>query len=178
MELSTSTYIFIRTFLLYSDIGSSDGKAVAKFRDELLPLLKLLHEKTLSKRGYSWTGKLLSSLLLTLTHTYPLENKFVNPEEWSSPEFEWNHHKHWGKMYTADQVKVSASIFMKTRLTKFAKISWHVPNQDTIGFALQIFRELVEPTMSILEGLLKPGLTRDAVWRNEFCRSDYQVNSK
>ncbi len=49
-----------------------------------MELLHLLHEKALSKRGYSWTGKLLSSLLLTLTHTYPVENKFVNPEEWAS----------------------------------------------------------------------------------------------
>jgi proteasome activator subunit 4 len=49
-----------------------------------MSLFKLLHEKTLSKRGFSWSGKLLSSTLLTLTHTYPLENKFVNPDEWSS----------------------------------------------------------------------------------------------
>jgi proteasome activator subunit 4 len=44
----------------------------------------MLHDKTLSKRGFSWTGKLLSSLLFTLSHTYPLENKFVNAEEWNS----------------------------------------------------------------------------------------------
>lgn len=49
-----------------------------------MSLIHLLHEKALSKRGYSWTGKLVSSLLLTLTHTYPLENKFINPDEWSS----------------------------------------------------------------------------------------------
>lgn len=49
-----------------------------------MELLHLLHEKALSKRGYSWTGKLLSSLLLTLTHTYPVENKFVGPKEWAS----------------------------------------------------------------------------------------------
>jgi proteasome activator subunit 4 len=49
-----------------------------------MSLLRLLHEKALSKRGFSWSGKLLSSLLLSLTHTYPLETKFVNPEEWAS----------------------------------------------------------------------------------------------
>jgi proteasome activator subunit 4 len=49
-----------------------------------LELLQLLHHKTFSKRGYSWSGKVLSSVLLTLTHTYPLENKFANPEEWNS----------------------------------------------------------------------------------------------
>lgn len=86
-----------------------------------MSLLKLLHNKTLSKRGFSWTGKMLASMLLTLTHTYPLENKFVNPSEWSSDgvccvntqdhakvtsEFKWNHHRHWGKLYAPDEVVV------------------------------------------------------------------------
>lgn len=55
-----------------------------KYKEELLDLLKYLYKKTLSKRGFSSTGKLLASTLLTLTHTYPLENKFVNPDEWNS----------------------------------------------------------------------------------------------
>lgn len=57
---------------------------ILKYKEEFIPLLRFLRDRTLSKRGYSWTGKLLSSLLLTLTHTYPLENKFVNPAEWNS----------------------------------------------------------------------------------------------
>jgi len=57
---------------------------VLKYKNELMPLLRRLRDKTFAKRGFSWSGKLLSSLLLTLTHTYPLEDKFVNPEEWSS----------------------------------------------------------------------------------------------
>lgn len=65
-------------------IPFSYSMQVLKFKDELMELLKLLHAKTFSKRGYSWSGKLLSSTLLTLTHTYPLENKFANPEEWDS----------------------------------------------------------------------------------------------
>lgn len=55
-----------------------------KYRKELLSLFKLLHAKTFSKRGFSSSGKLISSTLLTLSHTYPLENKFVNPDEWES----------------------------------------------------------------------------------------------
>ncbi|KAK1232607.1 Proteasome activator BLM10 [Marasmius sp. AFHP31] len=132
----------------------NDGKAVLRHKDTFLSLLKLLHLKTLSKRGYSWTGKLLSSMLLTLTHTYPLENKFVNPDEWNSKEFTWNHHRLWGKLYAPGEVTVS----------------WHVPNQEEIDFAIQVFRELIEPTLSILESLLRPGVVRDAIWRNEFCR--------
>lgn len=49
-----------------------------------MDLLKELRDKTFAKRGFSWSGKLVSSLLLTLTHTYPLEDKFVNSEEWTS----------------------------------------------------------------------------------------------
>ncbi len=56
-----------------------------KYENEFMSLIQLLHEKTYSKRGYSWAGKFLSGLLLTLTHTYPLENKFVNPDVWDSP---------------------------------------------------------------------------------------------
>lgn len=57
---------------------------ILPYRGQLLDALQLLHEKTLSKRGFSFTGKLLYSLMETLTHTYTLENRFVNPEEWDS----------------------------------------------------------------------------------------------
>ncbi|KAF9014988.1 hypothetical protein BDQ17DRAFT_1418116 [Cyathus striatus] len=132
----------------------NDGRSILKYKDEFLPLLHLLHDKTLSKRGYSWNGKLISSLLLTLTHVYPLENKFVNPNEWSSEEFKKYHHRHWGKLYAPDEVE----------------ICWHIPNDEEIDFSLQIFRELVEPTLLKLETLLMADSVRDAVWRNEFCR--------
>ncbi|TFK57485.1 hypothetical protein OE88DRAFT_1651225 [Heliocybe sulcata] len=132
----------------------NDGRAVANYRDELLSLFKLLHEKTLSKRGFSWSGKLLSSTLLTLTHTYPLENRFVNPDEWDSEDFRTNHIRYWGKLYKPEEVKVS----------------WHVACDEEIDFALQIFKELVEPTLNQLNQLLDDGVLRDAIWRNDFCR--------
>ncbi|KAF9270499.1 ARM repeat-containing protein [Marasmius fiardii PR-910] len=132
----------------------NDGRAVLRHKETFLSLLKFLHSKTLSKRGFSWTGKLLSSMLLTLTHTYPLENKFVNPDEWNSKEFDWDHHRYWGKLYAPGEVKVS----------------WHVPNDEEIDFTIRVFRELIEPTLSLLEGLLQPGVSRDAIWRNDFCR--------
>ncbi|RXW16590.1 hypothetical protein EST38_g9267 [Candolleomyces aberdarensis] len=132
----------------------NDGKAIVKYRERLLSIMCLLHDKTFSKRGYSWTGKLLSSLLLTLTHTYPLENKFVNPEDWTSDEFQKDHHKHWGKLYHPDEIT----------------IAWHVPDEEEISFALEIFEVLVEPTLKSLEGLLDPGIPRSAEWRNDFCR--------
>ncbi|EJD55475.1 hypothetical protein AURDEDRAFT_109790 [Auricularia subglabra TFB-10046 SS5] len=133
----------------------NDGKAIMKHRAELLPLLQHLHQKTLSKRGFSWTGKLLCSILLTLTHTYPLENRFVNPDEWNSEEFQYNHHLHWGKLYSAEDVKVT----------------WHVPDADEIAFAIEILDTVVAPALDTLEGLLDTiSTTPPTVWRNDFCR--------
>ncbi|KAF7339921.1 Membrane protein [Mycena venus] len=132
----------------------NDGTAVLAYKEELISLLRLLHEKTFSNRGFAWSGKLLSNTLLTLTHTYPLENRFVNPDEWNSQEFRRKHHLYWGKVYKADEVKVS----------------WHVPTVEEIDFTLRLFKELVEPTLNLLLELLKSGVTRNAVWSNEFCR--------
>ncbi|KAI0336090.1 hypothetical protein GY45DRAFT_1316150 [Cubamyces sp. BRFM 1775] len=132
----------------------NDGRVTLKYSDRLISLFKLLNEKTFSKRGYSSSGKLLSSTLLTLSHTYPLENKFVNPDEWDSEEFKANHHKYWGKLYHPEDVK----------------LTWHVPNEEEIDFVLRIFREVIEPILDKLHGLLQPGIVRDEVWRNDFCR--------
>ncbi|KAJ7630634.1 hypothetical protein FB45DRAFT_1027837 [Roridomyces roridus] len=132
----------------------NDGNAILPYKDRLVSLLKLLNEKTFSNRGFAWSGKLLCNVLLTLTHTYPLENKFVNPEEWNSEEFRRKHYLYWGKVYKADEVTVS----------------WHVPNSDEIDFSCQIFRELVEPALNLLIKLLEPGAVRNTVWSNDFCR--------
>ncbi|KAJ7783436.1 hypothetical protein DFH07DRAFT_995453, partial [Mycena maculata] len=117
----------------------NDGTAVLAYKDELISLLKLLHEKTFSNRGFAWSGKLLSNTLLTLTHTYPLENRFVNPDEWNSDDFRRKHHLYWGKVYKSDE------------------ISWHVPTAGEIDLTIQIFKELVEPTLDLLIQLLESG---------------------
>ena len=66
-------------------------------------------------------------------------------------------------------------------------MSWHVPSEEEIEFVLEVFRDIVEPTLEMLEALLEDGMsltstrvhcradslegvTRDAVWRNDFCR--------
>lgn len=75
--------------------------------------------------------------------------------------------------------------------SNFVKVSWHVPNDEEVDFALAIFRELIEPTLIMLENLLRTSMlptiyinyltlnvdlaepeARDSVWRNDFCRSD------
>ncbi|KAG1716353.1 hypothetical protein ID866_837 [Astraeus odoratus] len=131
----------------------NDGSALLRYKERLLSLLKLLRDKALSKRGFSWSAKLLSSALITLTHTYPTENKFVDPDVWNDPEFQQKHYLYWGKLYKPEDVK----------------ITWHVPNTEEIDLALQIFRELIEPCLDELNKLLLAE-TRDAIWRNDFCR--------
>ncbi|CDO70270.1 hypothetical protein BN946_scf184942.g70 [Trametes cinnabarina] len=141
----------------------NDGRVTLKYRDQLISLFKLLNEKTFSKRGYSSSGKLLSSTLLTLSHTYPLENKFVNPDEWNS---EGN-----PQLMFAEGLLDSLVALQTSKLTTISTgLTWHVPNAEEIDFVLRIFREVIEPVLDRLYSLLEPGTARDAVWRNDFCR--------
>ncbi|KAG1884290.1 hypothetical protein F4604DRAFT_1574651, partial [Suillus subluteus] len=76
---------------------------------------------------------------ITLTHTYPIENKSVNPEQWNDEEFQPNHHLYWGKLFEPNEVK----------------ITWHVPSAKEIGFSFQLFHELIELAMTRLDLLLE-----------------------
>lgn len=38
-----------------------------------------------------------------------------------------------------------------------SQLTWHVPNDEEIDFVLEIFRELIEPALDMLEDLLKQG---------------------
>ena len=40
------------------------------------------------------------------------------------------------------------------------QLTWHTPDDEEIEFALQIFKELIEPTMDLLGELLLPGASR------------------
>lgn len=109
-------------------------------------------------------------------------------------EFRFNHHLHWGKLYKADEVTVRA--FLPTLLKPLnhlvPQLLWHVPNDEEIALALQVFQDIVEPAMEKLEQLLAPGtvlrpphqlypnhlttpgIVRDSAWRNDFCRSVFE----
>lgn len=143
-----------------------DNYQILKHKNDILPLLRQLHQKTLSKRGFGWTGKLLCSILLTLTHTYPLENRFVNPDEWESDEFKYSHHLHWGKLYKPDEVKVSAAHPASSHFLTPMKVSWHVPNEDEVAFAIEILEQIVSPALETLDRLLGTIATETpTVWR-------------
>lgn len=37
-----------------------------------------------------------------------------------------------------------------------AQVTWHVPDDAEIGFALDVFKEIIEPSLTKLEGFLDP----------------------
>lgn len=131
-----------------------NGCEILSYKDEFRDIIKLLVEKTYSKRGYQWASRVLYSLLLACTNTHPLDDRFVNVDEWHSPAFLHSHHKKWGKLYELGA----------------ATVQWHVPNKDEIAFALELFDEIVDPTLTKLEALLGENVPRDAAWRNDYCR--------
>ncbi|EJU01100.1 hypothetical protein DACRYDRAFT_22883 [Dacryopinax primogenitus] len=139
---------------LLRGLMDGNGKSLLPYKENLLSLLRLLRDKTYSKHGYTWTGELLSDLLLALSHTYPQNTWFVNRETWESADFKLNHHRYWGKNYAPQDVKVE----------------WHVPNEGEVALCMQILQELVQPTLATLKSLFDESVERDAVWRNDVCR--------
>ncbi|KAG8823710.1 hypothetical protein FRC18_010687 [Serendipita sp. 400] len=131
-----------------------DGRELLPYKQELKETLMLLVDKTLSKRGYQWGSRLLYSVLLACTNTYPLEDRFVNPDEWNGTAFLHSHHKKWGKLYRMGETF----------------ISWHVPSQPELDFVMELFDDVVSPTLGKLEDLLADNVTRDLAWRSDFCR--------
>lgn len=127
---------------IYISDTEPNSSQVLPYKDDFMSLLVLLHAKTLSKRGFTFTGRVVSSLLLMATNTYPLDdmNRYVNDDEWKSPSkcnisvpqslsscregFSTNHHKTWGRLYSADEVQVclALSLIVPSRETKAAYV--------------------------------------------------------
>lgn len=62
-----------------------DGREILPYKTELKDIMLLLVDKMYSKRGYQWASRLLYSIILACTNTYPLDDRFVNADEWNSP---------------------------------------------------------------------------------------------
>jgi proteasome activator subunit 4 len=93
-------------------------------RPQILHLLGLLVDRTLSERGFSGAGRLLTRLMHTLSDVYPAHGRYVNEDEWDSEgacvwgrtrqvaewraaEFNRDHNLHWGRLYEAKDVKIN-----------------------------------------------------------------------
>ncbi|TFK89763.1 ARM repeat-containing protein [Polyporus arcularius HHB13444] len=130
------------------------GSTILKYKDQLLGLVALLVEKTKSERGYTGTGRLINRILHTAATIYTVNARYMNPDEWDSPELNRNLTSQWGKMYDADEVDVT----------------WHVPNHDEVEFVLEILDKIAAPALDKVEALLETVGKWDNVARNDFCR--------
>ncbi|KAG8953342.1 hypothetical protein FRC04_002752 [Tulasnella sp. 424] len=138
------------------------GADLVEFKDDLLSLMTTLR-KAKNERGYSGFGRLVNRTLATLTGTYPLEQRIVNPRQWKDPYFERSHHYSWGKQFSNP---------------KDVEVQWHVPSTKELEFAIEIFQQIITPSIVELEKLIQvPPTSRDGVWRNDFCRMMYLVRS-
>ncbi|KAG8934508.1 hypothetical protein FRC01_002240 [Tulasnella sp. 417] len=138
------------------------GADLVEFKEDLLSLMTTLR-KAKNERGYSGFGRLVNRTLATLTGTYPLEQRIVNPRQWKDPYFERSHHYSWGKQFSNP---------------KDVEVQWHVPSAKELEFAIEIFQKIITPAIVDLEALIQvPPTSRDGVWRNDFCRMMYLVRS-
>ncbi|KAG9009627.1 hypothetical protein FRB90_008255, partial [Tulasnella sp. 427] len=138
------------------------GADLVEFKEDLLSLMSTLR-KAKNERGYSGFGRMVNRTLATLTGTYPLEQRIVNPRQWKDPYFERSHHNSWGKQFSNP---------------KDVEVQWHVPSAKELDFAIEIFHQIISPMVEELEQLIQvPPTNRDGVWRNDFCRMIYLVRS-
>lgn len=67
-----------------------------------------------------------------------------------------HHYKYWGKLYKPEDIKVSRPHRCSVCICAHtSKIAWHVPNDAEIDFVLQLFKDVIEPTLQLLRGLLE-----------------------
>ncbi|THV06075.1 hypothetical protein K435DRAFT_712109 [Dendrothele bispora CBS 962.96] len=130
------------------------GPTLVKKKEQIVDLMLLLIDKTKSERGYSGTAQLITRVLYTVSGVYPTNSRFVNSDEWDSPEFDKDHNLQWGKFYKAEEVNVE----------------WHVPAIEEIDFILEILDRVADPTLSRVEALLESTHSWDNAARNDFCR--------
>lgn len=73
-----------------------------------------------------------------------------------STAWQKRHHEHWGRLYEVKDVN----------------IDWHLPSEDEINWVVELLREVVEPALNIVQGLLESDdiQGQSAVWTNDFCR--------
>ncbi|KAG9016679.1 hypothetical protein FRB90_002543, partial [Tulasnella sp. 427] len=138
------------------------GADLVEFKEDLLSLMSTLR-KARNERGYSGFGLMVNGILATLTGTYPLEQRIVNPGQWNDACFERSHHYSWGIQFSNP---------------KDVEVQWHVPSAKELEFAINILQTVISPMVDQLEELIQaPHTNRDGIWINDFCRTMYLVQS-
>ncbi|KAK4046499.1 Proteasome activator BLM10 [Microbotryomycetes sp. JL201] len=132
------------------------GAHLLTYKDKLNSLITYMLDHCKSERGYTTAGRILAMVLISSSNNWVKDYRCVNPDEWSSPEWQKKHHERWGKLYEVKDVK----------------IDWHVPSKAEIDWAVELLRDLVVPAVDKIEQLLSVEGMRDRseVWTNDFCR--------
>lgn len=114
------------------------GVHLLKHRDALLGFLHRLIPRARSETTYFLGASLVARLLSSLAGTYPIEEHFLNLEQWSDPLIQATSSDFWGKAYKLKDVK----------------IEWHMPSPAEIEFALEILDQVGTPAVEGVESLL------------------------
>ena len=84
------------------------------------------------------SGAFLCAVLSALTYTYPLETRPFAEEDMERADFARTHYKEWGKSYS----------------TKSAKIPWHIPREEEVETAGEIFNLFVTTSITQIQEVL------------------------
>lgn len=83
-------------------------------------------------------GYFVCEVLAALGSLYPLDTRSFTEDDMASPDFARSHYKYWGKLYN----------------TKTAKIAWHIPTEEEVETAGEIFNLFVTSSMTQLDEVL------------------------
>jgi proteasome activator subunit 4 len=127
-ELSYYLYLLAKTVQI--------NPSAMKHKDKLLTVLKVTYYND-EKKVIKPAGKLLKNLIQSLTSVYPLEYRSVKPSIWESEKFARKHWNYWGQFTGMDDID----------------ISWHVPNQEELDFAAELYNQFIDTPISYLKSL-------------------------
>jgi proteasome activator subunit 4 len=128
-ESETQWYVHIMSKVLLLS-----GAEILNYKRQIIDVIRLTYQSE-DKKILKSSGKLIKNVLRSLTSSYALDIRSVNPEVWESEEFKKNHYKYWSEFPTIDNMS----------------IRWHVPSQEEILFSI----ELVNTFMKLPYELVK-----------------------
>lgn len=113
------------------------GKALVPLKEELISIAVA----GFSNDDYDCIhecGVFLRDVLIALGHVYPLESKPFNEDDMERTDFAKKHYNYWGKTYN----------------TKTAKMHWHIPTEEELEVAGEIFNLFTTTTMTQIRDII------------------------
>ena len=119
-------------------VVANSGAALLLHKEELVDIVSIMAIKCQSKRGYLWTGQLISNILDSLSGVYPEEFRSHPPSLWNDLDFSKRSSQHWGEFFKVADLEVS----------------WHIPSKDEKEFASELAQTYIEMCFTKLENLM------------------------